>query len=756
MLDLMPPSIANMHKLSLLALALAASVLAQAQLGLLPADDWRPRITKDGVEQTLLQLGGLNNPRFNAVDVDGDGLLDYHIFDLAGGAHMAVGYASGTTGPLVDKSSWVRDWPLVDNFALLRDFDGDGVPDLFASSAETGPQGIVVYQGFRQNGRLGFTPVTLPGRLGEVLGYETRDGNQIVYVANTDVPVIEDIDGDGDVDVLSFDPNGTYVYLYRNVASGIGDTPLDHLSFVLESTCYGGLFEDGFTSKIRLSTVPGGCPTPLDGPPDSTLVSRGGLHAGSTLALYDVDGDAELDLLVGDLGTSSVIALVNAPTGGTTFFTTQIPNWPNGEGETPVDIEFLPAVYPLAALGQTTAAVQTVIAATGRLGGEDYLSASLYDRSPDGTLLLRQRDFLTELSFDHGTGTHFATGQLDGQGLEDLIVGNYAAFESNSGGTRQASLRYYQCAELSTCQEQNPSWLQNLNTTLSPIVKDLDPVLADMDGDGDLDLLIGNENGSLVYARNVGTATLPRFEIISTQWEGITVGKTSSPAVGDINGDGLPDLLVGRQRGTLSLYLNKGSRTAPAFSSTADDEFYGEIDLRTAGFQNSANARPALITLDGTPTLYVGSAQGKLNAYDQLPSGSGGKARLAVERRGSTSEWVDPHVGFDEVQQLPVVLVGNRRGGVRAYRIEQTVGLRTQLPPLAAIQIAPNPASATFRVLNCAPDTRVDLYNALGQLVALNEQGGEIITVALPAGVYEVITKDEYGEPFGRARLLIR
>jgi hypothetical protein len=91
------------------------------------------------------------------------------------------------------------------------------------------------------------------------------------------------------------------------------------------------------------------------------------------------------------------------------------------------------------------------------------------------------------------------------------------------------------------------------------------PAVGDLDGDGDLDLLIGEASGTLNYYRNDGTARAPRFTLVSDEWEGIDVGRRSAPVLHDIDGDGLLDLIIGREEGGVVLYRNEGTRTQPRF-----------------------------------------------------------------------------------------------------------------------------------------------------------------------------------------------
>jgi len=58
---------------------------------------------------------------------------------------------------------------------------------------------------------------------------------------------------------------------------------------------------------------------------------------------------------------------------------------------------------------------------------------------------------------------------------------------------------------------------------------------------GDLDLVVGNWDGELIYAENTGTSTAPVFVVrtgSANPFDGIDVGYISAPALGDVDNDG--------------------------------------------------------------------------------------------------------------------------------------------------------------------------------------------------------------------------
>ena len=95
------------------------------------------------------------------------------------------------------------------------------------------------------------------------------------------------------------------------------------------------------------------------------------------------------------------------------------------------------------------------------------------------------------------------------------------------------------------------------------------PAFADLDGDGDQDLIVGNGNGAVAYFRNTGTESSPDFSRLtgaSNPFNDVTLGSWNTLTLADLDDDGDLDLATGTDDGAVRYYENTGTSARPDFT----------------------------------------------------------------------------------------------------------------------------------------------------------------------------------------------
>lgn len=189
---------------------------------------------------------------------------------------------------------------------------------------------------------------------------------------------------------------------------------------------------------------------------------------------------------------------------------------------------------------------------------------------------------------DAGSHAAAAFGDLDGDGDLDAMFGD---------------------------DDGNVTYLRNDGDAANPIFTDLGnffsidiagsdaiaPQLVDIDADGDLDLFLQEETDELHFFENTGDAANPVFGApVENPFGIIDPGDNFRGQFADLDADGDLDYLVGRDDGNFHYYINTGSTKAPSFAAPTVNPF-GLFDV-------GANAAPTLFDMDNDGDLDLGVA----------------------------------------------------------------------------------------------------------------------------------------------------
>lgn len=555
--------------------------------------------------------GGINAPQLSEADFNNDGIKDLYIFDRAGNVHSAYinsGISNQTAYQF--QATYTRFFPEIKHWALLRDYDKDGIADLFSYSTVNGIDGISVFKGYYLENTLAFQPYNYPSNQAfDILFFPLSNGTKTqIFVSKIDYPAIEDIDNDGDLDILTFNVAGGYLEYYKNKSIENGFRS-DSLLFELEDPCFGRFYESGFMPTVDLSTSSSNCYSNID-----AIEPR---HSGSTVTALHLDEDCDMELLLGDLSFDNLIALYNAGDCKNAWMNRQDIDFPSYN--VPAKVSIYPIAFSIDLNNDNKK--DLVVSPNEGLSSENYNSIWYYqNRSSNSQPVfeLQEKSLIVKEMLDFGSNTHPCFVDYNADGLLDIVVGTGGFYQGI--GIRDARLFLYKNIGTATRPAfalEDDNYL-NFNEFTTQ-TWNFSPTFGDLDNDGDLDLLVGEEFGTLFFAENIAGKDNPFiFSTIQTNYMGIDPGQVSAPFITDINEDGLMDILVGERNGNINYYQNIGTPTAPKFNPDSklqpNTELFGRIDAREPGFVVGSST-PLIFQVNGKNYALTGTENGQLELY---------------------------------------------------------------------------------------------------------------------------------------------
>ena len=202
-------------------------------------------VTSNNEELEMAWAGGLNYPQFSSIDYDFDGDLDLLVFDRSSNQlKIFAQYEQDGAPHYKYDPEGASYFPQDIRYRLFAiDYDGDGKKDLFAY----GIGGLKVYRNTGDNSS------GLSWEVSKELLYSDNWGTPLsLYVSSSDIPAIVDVDGDGDIDILTFHIGGEYLRYHQNQSFDLYEHS-DSLIFELKNECWGTFREDVSTNSVFLN-----------------------------------------------------------------------------------------------------------------------------------------------------------------------------------------------------------------------------------------------------------------------------------------------------------------------------------------------------------------------------------------------------------------------------------------------------------------------------------------------------------------------
>jgi hypothetical protein len=507
-------------------------------------------------------------------DFDGDGKTDLLIGDT-----LMLGNGDGTFKPGPPLPASVQYEAGLTASAAVGDFNQDGKLDVVYSGPGTGSGIVQILLGkgdgtFQLGSRYASLtpqqPVTVTdvdgdGNLDIVVGSSSAG----LYVEDTEdalVPMMQfllgrgdgsfvgapvytqksittfataDFNGDGNSDVLTYSSNsngpGSLIVLPGDGAGNLGTAISSAFNGGPAKIVAADINGDGLADAV----IAGNSQV---GPAVSVLLNQGkGNFAGehdyvlpgspASLVAGDFNGDGIMDIAVG----------VGSPSGGGPSGVYVLLGQSNGALSAPVKIDS--SSYPVSLAARDIngdGRADLVIADQGFYapgGNEVHGALHIYLGNADGTF--------TAVSAPTTSATNYsqvALGDLNGDGTLDLIVaGNIAGSTLDAGGTPNIYTLLGNGDGTFEAPQVNP-----LAGTDGIGAQSM--VLADFNGDGKLDVAVGNPNDYIELLMGLGDGTFGNSILALGQ-------QPQSLGAVDLNGDGLPDLLMGGAGG-LAVFQN--------------------------------------------------------------------------------------------------------------------------------------------------------------------------------------------------------
>lgn len=702
--------------------------------------------------------GGHNYIQLSDIDMNFDGKKDLFVFDRAG--HKVTAYINKGTPNTVDyvdsSFKYASKFPHLEDWAILRDYNCDGKPDIFTYAITTG--GVKVWKNTSTAGSLQFTQQINYIR-SDYTPAITTDPLANLYITRVDIPTVDDIDGDGDLDILTFDFSSTSVEFHINKSKELGYN-CDSLIFILDPNgCWGDFQEDAISCDINLSTCgmmnPDNAGTTMSRTEDSR-------HVGSCSLCLDMDADGDKEILIGDVSCCNMTLLTNSGTPATANITAKDINFPSSD--IPVNMNVFPCGYFLDVDNDNKR--DLVVCPNAPNVSVDNQSVWFYkntgaDNAPVFSRV--KRNLLQDQMIEVGSGGDPVFFDLDADGLTDLLVSTYAMIQDSC----PASLPTYGVHAFRNIGTATDPAFDLISTDYAGLSTKMAGIpgkhltFGDIDNDGDKDLYVGDYNGNVHFLNNTAGPGSPAvFSYVGLVNDGglpIDIGNYATPQLIDADRDADIDLIIGERAGNLNFYENIGTAATATFS--LNTQTFGGVDVKKACC--TGYSVPFMFDSSGKYNLIVSSeasrnypATGWIWYYKNIDANLAGNFTFVDSLYNNIWEGERMMVHGADINgdgDLDLA-IGNYAGGVTLYMGNNNpLSVSETNSTYFDFAISPNPSNGMFNVqfllANEYPAV-VEVYNLFGERLFTSTishpslggsaSGGQslAINLNLPSGVY--------------------
>ncbi len=693
--------------------------------------------------------GGINFCQFSDIDLNQDGILDLFVFDRSG--NKITTYINNGTANQVDyvlAPEYVSKFPKMHDWALLRDYNCDGKMDIFTCTIA----GFSIYK------NTSTLATGLQFQLEKSIVNTNRSPNSSnfmgnLFVSQVDLPAIRDVDGDGDLDILTFENGGNKVEYHKNMSMDLYGI-CDSVAYITSTNCWGEFTENAVNSSVVFNTS---CPAVPIAPHQNTAAMRTTAHAGSCLECINIENDGDQDILLGDVSNPQITFLRNGGTNTYAIMDMQDDSFP--VYDSPLNLDVYGCGFHL---DVNNDGIKDILFSPNAPNTSENFHSSIYYRNTnsntDVAVTYVQNGFLQDSMIDVGEGTYPVFFDYDNDGDQDLFIGNYGYYQT--AGPYQSQIALLKNTGSSTA----PSYtlitrdFANIHANVPSIIG-MALTFGDLDNDGDKDMIIGDFTGRLNYfEKQPGPAD--NFVFVSSFYQAIDIGNYAAPQLIDVDRDSKLDLLIGEQIGSINYYHNDGTVNAPVFNLVTTT--FGSVRVNQIGYTTGFST-PCMYDDSGTYILLVGSERGWINRYDNIDGNLTGIFTRSDSMYISIYEGgkVVPAVADANNDGLYDVVIGNYAGGLSMFYGDTTVFTGAMdLQQLTSFSLFPNPANESI-VIKTANETHGKqlfiIHDLSGKEILRSEIFSQQTTISiadLPVGMYICTLLDE-NEYAGNSKLII-